>query len=256
LLYAELLQECQSANGSIGKVAQIISQDVAMTAKVLQLLNSAFFGFRRTVSSPLQAVQLLGLDTIKALVLWSEVFSRFNQTRMKGFSMSALWTHSIAASAIARQIAAMEHADRLVVDDAGVAGLLHDSGRLVLATNLPEQFDQAKALATDQRIPLWAAEREVFGETHAAVGAYLLALWAIPDSIVEAVAFHHAPLNADTRAFGALAAVHAANALVDERAEQGVMPSQIDVQYLSELGLAERLDLWRQVCQVPDGTPQ
>lgn len=244
-LYAELLQECQNPNGSLDRVARIISQDVGMVAKILQVLNSAFFGARRTISSPLQAVQLLGLDTIRALVLASHVFSQFKAPRVSGFSVEALWNHSMTVSALARQISALEGAGREATDEASIAGLLHDAGKLVLATNLPEQFGRAIARAHEQRIPLTTAEFDLLGETHAGVGAYLLALWALPDSIVEAAAFHHVPARADRCAFGPLTAVHVANALASEAGHQEASDGGIDRAYLEALSLSGRLEVWR-----------
>ena len=133
-VYTRLTDELRSPEASIRRVGEIIETDVAMTAKVLQLVNSAFFGVRRHVSSVAQAVSLLGLDTIKSLVLMVGVFSQAIAARLPaGFSLDALWGHSMAVGACSQAISKAEDAGKSVISDACTAGLLHDSGRLVYA---------------------------------------------------------------------------------------------------------------------------
>jgi HD-like signal output (HDOD) protein len=250
-LYLELMEELQSKNSSIQKVGQIVAKDVGMSAKILQLVNSAFFGLCRHVSSPAQAVVFLGADTIKALVLSVHIFSQLDSTRLRNFSIDALWNHSLQTSAFSKLLSKTENADPKIVDYAGMAGLLHDSGKLVLAANLPDHYNAALNLSREQNLTLREAEREVFGATHAEIGAYLLGLWGLPDPIVEAVAFHHHPTRCLDQQFSPLTAVHVANALQHEihptPAAKGA--PQVDFNYLKEIGLVDRLPVWRDVCR-------
>jgi HD-like signal output (HDOD) protein len=248
-LYAEVMQELQSPDGSLQKVGQIISKDVGMSAKILQLVNSAFFGLRRHVSSPSEAAVFLGVDTVRALVLSVNIFSQFDRTKLKNFSIDRLWTHSNVTGVLAKHIAKAEGAEPKTVDHAFTAGLLHDVGKLVLAANLPDQYSQTLALARAQKMPLSEVERETLGATHAEVGAYLLGLWGLPDPIVEAVAYHAHPRRCPDHKFSPLTAVHVANALEHEarviNADE-VAPAW-EREYLSELGLTHRLDAWRDI---------
>lgn len=250
-LYLALLEECQSPRASVLRVAEIVSQDVAMSAKILQLVNSAFFGRRRRVTSPLQAVQLLGLNTVKALMLSSHVFSEFRGTAKTTEFVDRLQKHSLTASACARLVAAAEDCGEEVADAAAMGVLLHDSGELILAANLPDQHEQTLRVAEARGIAGSDAEVEVLGATHAAVGAYLLALWALPDAVVEAVAFHHAPAACTNDRFGPLTITHVADVLAQELThdDRSGEVTAIDHAYLERLGLADRLPVWREACQ-------
>ncbi|GIX49667.1 MAG: signal transduction protein [Candidatus Tectimicrobiota bacterium] len=248
-LYTEVIAAIQAPDSSLEEVGQIIEQDMAMSAKILQLVNSAFFGLRRHVASPTQAVCLLGLNTVQALVLSVQIFAHFDQAVLRRLALDTLWQHSLATSVCAKQIAADLASDRTTVDHAFMAGLLHDVGQLLLAANVPEAYGRALALAHEASLPLWEAEQAVFGATHAEVGAYLLGLWGLPDAIVEAVAYHHRPAACLHQAFSPLAAVHVADALVREAEAGGGEDTGLNPQYVAALGLAERLAEWRVQCQ-------
>ena len=246
-LYLEVLDAVQDPQGSLEQVGDIMSRDISMTAKMLQLVNSAFFGLRRHVSSPVEAVKLLGLDTMKALTLSMQIFSHFDQKQEGAFALDVLWQHSLATSICAKRIAQEEQQDRHVVDHAFMAGLLHDVGKLVLAAHLPDLYSAALAQAQAHGTTVWEAERALLGTTHAEVGAYLLGLWGLPDPIVEALAFHHCPSACPDQRFSPLTAVHIANALVhtEDSSEAGGTPTALDSAYVAQLGLSERLPTWR-----------
>lgn len=247
-LYHEVLEAVQDPDSLLQRVGEIIGRDMGMTTKMLQLANSGFFGPRRHVSSLAQVVSLLGPDTVKGLILSVELFTHFDQAQARKLSLNTLWQHSMAVSAQARSIARVENCERQVIDDVFTAGLLHDVGKLVFAVNLPERYSEALALMREHRMAEWEAERATLGATHAEVGAYLLGLWGLPDSIVEALAFHDAPSRCPNQHFSPLTAVHVADALVHEgrRAEAGGAPSPVDLEYLAGLGLSDRLAVWRE----------
>ena len=194
-----------------------------------------------------EAVKLLGLDTIKALVLSVQIFSYFDQQQGGAFALDVLWQHSLATSTCAKRIAQEEQQDRHVVDHAFMAGLLHDIGKLVLAAHLPDLYSVARVQAQAHGTTVWEAERAVLGTTHAEVGAYLLGLWGLPEPIVEALAFHHCPSACPEQRFSPLTAVHIANALVppEDSTEAGGTPAALDSAYVAQLGLSERLSTWR-----------
>jgi HD-like signal output (HDOD) protein len=247
-LYVEVMDAVHAPNGSLAQVGKIIERDIGMAAKLLQLVNSAFFSLRRHIASPTQAVNLLGLETVAGLILSSHIFACCDQATMAPLALDALWSHSMATAVCARTIARAEHGEPQMVEDAFMAGLLHDAGKLVFAANLPQRYGQARTLAQAQGMAECEAERAVLGATHAEVGAYLLGLWGLPHPIVEALAFHHCPSAGVGRTFSPLTAVHVANALVHEgNTADAAVP--VDLEYLAALGLGERLAGWREHCQ-------
>jgi HD-like signal output (HDOD) protein len=249
-LYTELMEELELENASIGKIGEIIARDVGMTAKMLQLVNSAFFGFYQHVTSPVQAVSLLGLETIKGLVLSLHIFSEFDSEKLRLFSLDRVWKHSVMTGLFARAIAKNENQNEALIDDALTAALLHDSGKLVLASNLPDQYSETLTMAEMKTMPLWEAERVVFGVGHSEVGAYLMGLWGLPDSIVETLAFHHDPKRWAHESFTPLTAVHVANVLEHEtHGDPGASTSRLDSDYLDGLGVSGGVSRWREVCR-------
>jgi putative nucleotidyltransferase with HDIG domain len=246
-----VVDELNSPNSSIQKIAEIISSDVGMTAKILQLSNSAFFGLSQHVNSPLRAVNILGLDTIKALIMTVQIFSQFDRWTPAGFSIADLWTHSMRCGVLAKTIAKAEGQERIAVEDAFMGGLLHDVGKLVLIANLPDRYREALALADESKRPLWETERELVGTTHAQVGAYLMGLWGLPDRIVEAIAFHHNPAECLDQSFSTLTAVHVADALDHDLSTSGDpnIATRLSSEYLQTLQLADRLPAWVAACE-------
>ena len=211
-----------------------------MTAKILQLANSAFFGLRRRVVTPKDAVLYLGFDTIKSLTLTVRVFSEFAHSRCPNFSVQNLAQHSVFTGALARKIAKEIRLSGRDVEDSFMAGLLHDVGKLILVDSLPERFDSAlKDGLLSEGISGHQAEQSVFGTTHAEVGTYLLWLWGLPDTVVEAVAYHHAPTRCPAQQRSPLTAVYLANMLIHAQSGSG----RIEVSDLDPSRTFERLGL-------------
>jgi HD-like signal output (HDOD) protein len=248
-LYFDILKELGSPQATIENVGITIAQDPGMTAKMLQLVNSAFFGLRRQLTDPAEAVSQLGLETIKSLVLGIHVFSEFESSEKDGLSVQNLWQHSLATAATARRIAQWERQENNIVEESFTAGLLHDVGRLVFISNLPAEYAAAMKRSRDEQTPLVEIEKEVFGASHAEVGGYLLGLWGLPISLVEAAVFHHAPRQCRGRQFGPLSMVHASNVLAHERAEglSSTLLPQMDYNYLGQIGMWERAQVWRHI---------
>ncbi|MEZ4503307.1 MAG: response regulator [Dehalococcoidia bacterium] len=242
----DLRTELMSPDPSMRKVGDLISQDVAMTAKVLQLVNSSFFGAPKRVGSVSEAVLMLGLNVIRDLMLTESVFGAYMADGALEL-VEPIRDHSDFVGGLAYEIAAAEGADLQVRGDAQLAGQLHDAGALVLAANMPMEFRKAAAVARMRNIERWQGEVELFGADHGEVGAYLLGIWGIPDPIVEAVAFHHRPAQAPTHGFTPLTAVHVADALAHEvdGQDDSVLVTSVDEEYLERLGLLDRLDGWR-----------
>lgn len=268
-IYHELVEELNSDSASMRLVGEKIASDLAMAAKVLQLVNSSFFGLPRHISCPKHAVSLLGLNIIQPLVLSAAAFSSYSDPGIPGFSLERLSEHCLAVATTARRIATNETDQEQIIDQSFIAGLMHDVGKIILAANLPKEFTAAIELAGDTGLPLYEAELQVFGASHAEVGAHLLELWGIPDPIVQAIAFHHRPLDAAPESsapekfgpddcekvrFGPLTAVHAADALHPISAGNDLRNDEPawDQAYLELVVGADRMEHWRSlVCGEP-----
>ncbi|MBI4661186.1 MAG: HDOD domain-containing protein [Verrucomicrobia bacterium] len=246
-LYLELVRKLQSTETAIEDIAQTIRQDLGMTAQVLKIANSAFFGLPQPTSNIADAISYLGIETVRCLVLAVGIFSQFESRKLGGISLEALWQHSARTANAAKLIAKSERAGRQLIEDSVVAGLLHDVGKLVLASNYPDQCEEVGRNALAKNVEWLAAERDAFGFDHADVGGYLLGLWGLPPAVVEAVAFHHFPTKSERTTFTPLTAVHVANVLVQTQqpTRGGLIPPQLDLLYLAKTGRVTAVESWR-----------
>jgi HD-like signal output (HDOD) protein len=258
--YQRLVEVLKSPNSSIDDVAEIISTDPAMTARLLKLVNSAYFGLQKPVADVARAGALLGLDRIMALVLGQGIFSDCDVPKVDGFSMEALWQHSVSTAAAAHRIATAEKLERDVVAAAFLAGMLHDIGKLVLAMGLPEQYTRVlKQASTGRPGELQQMEMLELGASHTDVGAYLVGLWGLPNTIAEAIAYHEEPSQARASAFGLPGIVHAADRLVyrpditDPRSPE----LGLDLPHFEKHGRVDRWSEWREavISLTPPTTP-
>ena len=250
-LYARITEALQSPQASMQEIGDIISQDVGMTAKTLQLVNSAFFGLPRKITRVSQAAGLLGLDTIRTLVLTAGVFKAFEQVKIPGFDLDRLWRHSMGVGACARGLARHQALPREAVDTASLAGMLHDAGKLVLAAAMPEAFGKIMEKTRKEDRPLWEVEQEILQTSHAEVGAYLMGAWGLPDSVVEALAFHHQPMKSHVYDVGPLLFTHVCDALsraIDMGADDIGGNRLLDRTYLEKLNVMKILPEWQEIC--------
>jgi HD-like signal output (HDOD) protein len=216
ITYTSLTEAVRNPDASVDRVAEIIEQDVGMSAKVLQLVNSAFFGLAQRVTTLQAAVGYLGMETIKNLALASEAFRVFMpHPKIPLSECEAIQRHAHRSAAIAAMLP-LEPAQR---DSTVVAALLHDVGSLVLAATMPDAFCEARALAGKRGCKVFEAEEELLGTSHAEIGAYLLGLWGLPNIAVEAIAHHHRPGRVPHQGFDCMVAVFVAD-LLDEELEQ------------------------------------
>ena len=253
-VYTEVISELQSQDPSVKKVAEIISADLAMTAKILQVVNSAFFGLVRKISNPKEAVMLLGTETIKALVLSVKIFSEFNQKKFAWFNFDELFNHSMSVSMFAQTISKKEHLEQNLVNNSLMAGMFHDLGKLILVTNFQKPYQKILTEAGKSRQNLWDLEYETFGTSHAEIGAYLMGLWGLEYPVIEAIAFHHRPGKSLSNSTGLLTVVHFGDAF--DRLKNGSNNlnnddglKQLDRRYLNHLGVAGRINDWQMVCK-------
>jgi HD-like signal output (HDOD) protein/CheY-like chemotaxis protein len=242
----ELTEALNRDDCAITEIARIVGKDIGVTAKILKLVNSAFFGLQRKISSTDDAVSYLGINTIKALALAVSAFAPFENRRSSAINVESLWLHSLAVAGAARQIGDEIGAKNKEPAEIFVAGLLHDVGKLALASNLPDEYSAVVETSRKQQLAVHLAEEERFGANHAMVGGYLLSLWGLPEGVVSAICFHHQPKLNRGEQHNTVLAVHVAEALSrDGTPEHSV--ELLDHLYVAARGFADRLDNWKKL---------
>ncbi len=206
--FAALQRALADPSIDLSKVSAIIQKDPAVSAKVLQVCNSAFFRLPRRVSTIKQAVNYLGLSTVRSMVLSAELF-RPGKPLSPALDLGQMQRHALSVAAIARSLAA----DAPWAEDAFLAGLLHDVGFLLLARQFKDQM-QGALEATAAGMPLAEAEQKFVGVSHGVAGGYLLGLWGLPYEVVDAVANHEVFTRVAHSSFDVLSAVVIAQALL------------------------------------------
>jgi len=247
--YISLGEAVRDPYVTIEQVAAIVERDVAMAAKVLQLTNSAFFGLPRQIASLSDAVSYLGISTIKNLALTSEVFKVFKPgPKIPVSECDAIQDHAIRVASIIGTLPVQRHLRDLAV----IAGILHDIGKLLMATKMQDVYCAIRSQVKAAGCPWHVAEREILGTSHAEVGAYLLGLWGIPELAVEAIAHHHEPDRISHSEFDCTIALYVADVLAHEvEAESGSAdgreaPEQ-QKDLLQRLGLLSRIEEFREL---------
>ncbi|MFI4940363.1 MAG: HDOD domain-containing protein [Burkholderiales bacterium] len=205
----ELMNALEEEDSSAQVLAEKVSNDQALTAKTLRLANSSFYGLQSKVTTIAQAIAILGFNCVRNLVTATAVLGNFSTSKSEAFNIHGFWRHSIATALCARSLARLLKANQ---DNAFMVGLLHDIGRLVLATRLPQYYENVLAYRGAQDCYAIEAERAVLGIDHAMVGQALAEHWKFPVLLQQAIADHHTPENQDK---GALASIiHVADCIV------------------------------------------
>jgi len=245
-VYVKVTKVLSQEEFSFDELAEIVEQDMGLSAKLLQIVNSGYFAPSKRVQSIRDAVTRLGSQVIRDLALTIEVFQQYQESKIPSFSIDALQKHVMLVGQIASKI----QPDKKLSDDCRLAGMLHDIGKLVLASQQPDYVIQAMATAKKGRKSFHQAEQELSGLTHAEVGGYLMGLWGLPYPIVEVVANHHAPQRVPHPDFDVLSSVYIANHLAKAYQGENTLIGEkqdvgIDMQFLQQLGVADKLESFR-----------
>ena len=251
-LYAQVMAKLTTPNSSLDEVGKLIARDPALTARMLQMVNSPAMGLSCPVAGAVEAVLHLGVERVRAMILIANASLQFDTGHCKGFSQESLWQHSITTATLAHALALEETHDALLAGQAFSAGILHDVGKLLFASNLTEEYGRTISTAAQQQFTAWEAERLAFGASHAELGACLLGTWGLPLGVLRAIAWHHTPGQSDDGAFSILTAVHAANALAHASADKSTDTAdslRVDRNYLKRLGLTDHWSRWRTIAE-------
>jgi HD-like signal output (HDOD) protein/CheY-like chemotaxis protein len=251
VLYSRLIEVLERPMSSVSDVAAVIESDVGAASKMLQVVNSAFFGLPSRIGDVRGAVSYLGVEMVKALALSVEMRAAHGGVApVPGFSVDALQEHGMRAARIARKLLD----DRVKAQDAFSAAMFQDAGELVLMKRMPDVFASIIEDANASGQSMAEIELDAMGVTHAEIGAYLLGIWGLPYGIVEGVAHHHRPMRSGAKTFDVVAAVHVASALAEEICPTNPKVSlgpavKLDLPFIESLGMTKKIPEWRALAQ-------
>jgi putative nucleotidyltransferase with HDIG domain len=212
VVFQELFSRMQDDNAQVSELSEIIAKDQALTTKILKLVNSAFYGQAAQITTISRAVIIMGFQSVRSAALGISVMEQFKKLEhaSEGFELTAFWRHSIGVSCLAKQLSLVLHVAE--PEDAFVAGLLHDVGKLVMLQHFPDDVDDLTRAAAEQQLTWRACEEVLFPTNHASIARALFRAWSFPANVVEAVSCHHNPEAASRHATLA-ALVHVADFL-------------------------------------------
>jgi HD-like signal output (HDOD) protein len=243
-VYYQFQEAMSSKNSSFAEIGEIITYDSGLTARLLKLVNSAYYGLPAKVEKVSHAIGWIGTDELSNLLLSTVVIDQFNSIPDSILNMESFWKHSIACGLIARKLASYnEHMDP---EKYFVAGMLHDIGQIVLCTKLPQL--SLKFLLETQAFgeQLHVLEHEELGFDHAELGAIMMKKWNLSEFNVETTAFHHYPTLAPNFSKEASILYFAdilANTMKLGCSGESMAPSNLDEEAWEQLELPEQIKL-------------
>jgi HD-like signal output (HDOD) protein len=227
---------------SMREVASVVEKDPAICAKILQLVNSPFFGLNRKLTQLHDAVSYLGTSMLKNLVASVTLWRTLEGVRPSAIAqLSRVHGRCQRVGGLARR---MMSKDRVRAEEAFVSGLLHDIGVTMLIAYLPERYDRITAEMLNTGLSFYEVERSLYSVDHAEIGAHLLDAWGLPFQVLEAVAFHSSAPNLRHTRLEPGDAVYIAQALLDARDRDQHLDECIDTSYLEQLGVQDQLAEW------------
>ena len=254
--YLQLQSLFNTPHYSPESVCKIVEADIALTTEVLKLTNSSYFAITQKVSSVSHAVRMLGMETLKALALFIGVYRGFDGPRNQAENLKRLCHRSQQIGVTAALIAEYEKLPREVCHAVPSIGMLSHIGTLILYANRPDEMKLVTDRVEQENIPIEKAEEEQFGAGHPEIGAYLLGLWGFPAPVIQAVAYHHRPMDLPHKEMNAVTAIYVAQHLTREIAiidAGGAVESDIDLTYIEQIGKASRIEEWSSIARIVSG---
>ncbi len=191
IIFTRINEAVENPKSSFSEIGQIISGDSASSARLLKIVNSAYYGFSNKVETITHAITIIGTAQLRDLVLATAVIERFQGVPSKTIDMKSFWLHSISCGLAARILATYRH-DRNP-ERFYVLGVLHDIGRLLMFLNIPDQMRKVIEMAEQEKISLYEAEKQIIGFSHAEMGGFLMEAWNLPGTFQTAINFSHDP---------------------------------------------------------------
>lgn len=245
-ILAELSEELLKEEPSLQRIADLAQRDIGVSCKVLQIVNSSFFGMATPVADVKHAVCLLGVSRLRPLFLSAGIFSAIEVPISVRRLCDDTIEKCLSIGDLANGIARLERpGDPKLANESMLAGIAADAGQLILASEYGEPYvEMCLASGIGASLPRWRQEVAHYGASHSDVGAYLLGIWGFSDPIVEAVSYHHEPQRCVHREFSPLTAVHAASSIVEAVAAGEDPQLHFHFDYLESIGMAERTETW------------
>ncbi len=248
-IYVEIERNIRSDNYSIRKIAALIKKDIGISAKVIQIVNSAFFGHSVKINNIEMAVSHLGLETLQSLLLTENMFNTFTNKDVRDFGIMNLYEHSFLVSMLSKAIVKSITDDLQKINSCSIAGMLHDIGKLLLIKHKRDEYIKIFNLSKDGEHSLLVKEKEIFGYTHADIGSYLVTRWGLDKNICEAIRYHHNPHQSLCEDHPVTTAVYMANMLSYCEADDLENSDDFNKGYLNKLDLFKHLPEWKQISQ-------
>ena len=242
IIYNEIKAKIDLPETSAHEIGEIVSKDIAMSAKMLQLVNSSFFGLRTKITNPIDAVLMVGLNTVKSLVLSIKIFKKLSANIDEKIA-NALWNHSLTVGTNNKKIAEHEGISRKLQYDYFSAGMFLDLGKLFFLAYFPREYNLVLKLKEDKNISEFKAEKEIFGSTNHQVGAYLMSIWGLPGSLVFPCAFNQEYETHIEDEYNAIMSLYFANLFASENYDLAEEFNKINSKKLQEKVLE-----WEKIC--------
>ncbi len=238
-VYQELCATLENPNSRLDDVVAVVDRDPGVVARLLHIVNSAFFAAPRPMHNTTETIRYLGTSLLKSLLLTSEIFSRFDESKLpRGFGLTEMQNHALLTAKLASRFTTEDR------DMALSAGLLHSIGKLIFADRMAEEWSQAYLQSKDEGRTLVEVEMEHFNTNYAQVGGYLLGLWGLPQEMVEAIADHSNPSLRGQEGVGLVGITHVASVLAAEQLNMNGYA--IDSDFLaSNPDVEKKLEKWR-----------
>jgi HD-like signal output (HDOD) protein len=246
--YQQVIDKLSSGSSSPREVGKLISRDIGLSSKLLQVANSAFYSNPTKIVDPVRAVVHLGLKAVEGLVLANGIFSKLPEDTIQKFCVDGLQQHSVRVGMLCRNICESLKMEEEQLELATMAGILHDSGKMIMIAKYPNEYHKAIEISRQSCQSLIEVEYELLGLTHMQLGGSLMELWGLPNTIIEAATFHHEPHHCEKDEIAIITAVYAANKIDHEFCSSLAdgFYAPVSQEYLDLLGLGEFWQSWRE----------